>query len=249
MKILGEQLRERARGSYRMPLIIPQPTKEEWDAIRAGTQTHPKLFAFSDPRQNAEPMREVARATRADLIRGKGPAAYEEAHRQWAMWRYCTEIAIGSPAKFVRLRSADQVEKFRVWCGQLLEFGCEPHEYIQSALANIAKMRDFQSGRLSLNYMLCDAVSADTFARLAMARSTPQHTNDKHHSFKHAGVDRRTLDRIHVSLREAGIDPGALTESTLATMIEAAKSLNSGRAGFIPSTIKTGALALREIFQ
>lgn len=248
----SEQLRagasERIPIGARMPTIIPQPTKEEWCAIRAGTQTHPKLYTFSDPRQNAEPMREVARASRADLIRGNGPAAYEEAHRQWSNWRYYTEIAMGIPAKFVRLKSADHVEKFRVWCGQLLEFGCEPHEYIEAAIASMSKMRDYQSFRLGLNYMLCSGVVTDTFARIAATRTRPQQTADRHHSFQTSGVDRRMLDRIHVSLRNAGIDTNALTDQEIATMVEAAKALNSGRAGFIPSKIKTGAVALRELF-
>jgi hypothetical protein len=116
-------------------------------------------------------------------------------------------------------------------------------------IANFAKMRDYNPSRQSLNYMLCDSVVADTFARLATARNRPQQTNDKHHSFQHPGVDQRTLDRIHVSLRAVGIDASVLTNQELATMIESAKTLNRGRAGFIPAKIKTGAQAIQEILK
>lgn len=227
---------------------VPQP--KDWTAIEFGTPEFPKLYDFGDPRSNVQSIRDLAAATRKSLETGKGPAPYEESHRQYALWRRATNISLGAPATYIRLRSARDVEKMREWSSYLLEVGIEPHRYLKRFIKLLESMKAFNTGKLSIAYLLNDGVMSDLFARIqaenaGWTQSPPAQKHDRLHSYDaSSGVD----PRVRQTLGAANIEHSHFTDTDLMSIIEAAKTMARGSASFIPRAYRTSAMALQELY-
>ena len=234
-----------------MPLTIPQPTKEQWELIDNGVPEFPKLFDFKNEQAQAQAIRELNSSKLADKKVGKGPPAYEEAHRQFAGWDHYTKIALGMPSRFIRLRSQGDIDALTNFALTMCQIGCEPHEYLKAFVTNLSQMREFLVGRLQTRYVFSDntisAIGAKLVAKKAgldkQRNSRPgEHGNgaDKHHSFNAVTVD----PSVRQTLELAGFTN--LTDSQVCQAQEAVKLIRSGAPTYISRSVRSWANALIE---
>lgn len=225
------------------------PTVKDWTTITHGTPEFPKLYSFEDEKRNREELKILQSVAQRILIAAQGPASYEEFHRQFANWRAAIDEAMGVKPRWIRLRSARDVNKLKAATLELLENAIDPTEFLRMYMAKIARFRDFSVSRYSVNYVFSDGVVHDTIVSIQAQRSgfgRPQQTESRVSSYEGQGD---AISEAKHLLGRAGHDTSAMTDREIMTAIEAAKQIKRGTPGFIPQRVKPAAQILAGVAQ